>query len=312
MAGPTPDNLGAFCWAARHRLPGVRIDEAALEALGMQLAGAAPPRWDHPAWPAQAGPALDAVVVLGNALNFSYWVDDHAAMWTWPVAGRPEVDAFALFGRLTAAWTDGLDLADARVLQSAEIIGLFEKGSGTLPLIPERVAFLHSLGSTLARDFGGRLENALTETDALAFATALATRFPTAFEDAPMFEGQPVPLRKRAQLAAGMLHAARLARGAPGLGAPERLTLYADYMLPRTLRAHGVLVLDPALAQRIDAGQLIEPDSPEEVALRLATVAAGHALTQQSGLEAWVLDYALWRAGFGVTTRHHRTRTTAY
>ena len=330
-----PEELGPWCWAARHRLPAVRLDLEALEAFAATLRAAPPPlpKWDHPAWPVEAGPALDAVVVLGNALNFSYWVPDGEAMWGWPAAtarfvqkadservlssdlARSESilsDAFALFGRLTAALAAGVDLGDARVLQSSEITTLFDGGTGTQPLIPERIAFLQSIGRVLEARFGGHLRHALAVPDALDFATHLATVWPTAYEDAPLLEGQPVPLRKRAQLAAGMLHAARIAREVPGLERPERLTLYADYMLPRVLRALGILVLAPGLAATIDRGDEVPPDSPEEVALRIATVAAGEGLVQATGIPAIALDYALWRAGFGITARHHRTRTTAY
>lgn len=310
-----PDALGPACWGARVAIAEhVRLDEAALARYAAHLrASPLPmPRWDHPAFPAEAGPLLDAVVLLGNALNYAYWVPDGATMWTWPVAGAPEVDAMALFGRLHDALR-GRDADDVGWLQGPEVEGLFDGGTGTQPLIAERVAGLRAFGAWVTAAHGGRLSHLLAAApDALDLATLLADGTPV-YEDRRAVAGLDLPLRKRAQLAAGMLHAARVARGATGLARPERLTLYADYMLPRTLRDLGILVYAPALAAAVDAGAELAAHSPEETALRVATLAAGEALLRAvPGLDAVRLDYALWRAGFGVEARHHRTTTTDY
>ena len=53
----------------------------------------------------------------------------------------------------------------------------------------------------------------------------------------------------------------------------DRLTIFADNLVPHVLRVDGVLAYDPALAARIDAGELLEP-GPEEREIRACAVHA--------------------------------------
>ena len=73
--------------------------------------------------------------------------------------------------------------------------------------------------------------------DAEHLATTLST-WPTWFDVSPYPSGE-VPFFKRAQIAAGDL----------GLGGRERLTLFADNLVPHVLRIDGVLTFD-ALTSR--------------------------------------------------------------
>jgi len=100
----------------------------------------------------------------------------------------------------------------------------------------------------------------------------------------------------------------------------DQLTIFADNLVPHVLRREGVLVYDPALAARIDAGELLEAGSPEEVEIRAAAVHAVEccvALLREAGVEmtARQLDTVLWTRGqLPAMKAHprHRTRTTNY
>jgi hypothetical protein len=82
------------------------------------------------------------------------------------------------------------------------------------------------------------------------------------------------------------------------------------------LRIDGVLEFDAALVQRIDAGALIEHDSPEEVEIRACAVHAVELLVQAHGATtATAVDNVLWHRGGGPRYKahpRHRARTTAY
>ena len=82
------------------------------------------------------------------------------------------------------------------------------------------------------------------------------------------------------------------------------------------LRLDGVLEFDADLVARIDAGDLIEHDSPEEVEIRACALHAVELLVQAHGnTTATAVDNALWNRGAAARYKahpRHRARTTAY
>ncbi len=309
-------SLGEPCVALLPQLEQLRVDERALQRLAQQLREDPPglPAWEVPSLPREPGPGLDAVVVLGNALNFCYWVPDARSMWTLRVAGRDQVDALAMFGALHLAWQQGADLCDGRWLAGEGPVDILAQGHGWLPLRAERIAILRGIGRELQRSYGGRLEPALAAAGehAVGLARFLAASFPS-FEDSRLYRNSSLRFLKRAQLAAAMLHCRRRALGLPGLRGCERLVIFADYMLPRLLRARGVLRYGPQLASAVDSGAELPAGARAETEIRVATVGVGERLRAMvPGLEAIALDHRLWRLGQRLEGRHHRTLTTDY
>jgi hypothetical protein len=98
---------------------------------------------------------------------------------------------------------------------------------------------------------------------------------------------------KRAQIAANDLVLAGVAE----FGDADELTVFADNFLPHVLRMDGVLVLDDALAARIDRGDLLEPGGAQERELRAAAVHACELLAARFGVAPRVLDNWLWNRG---------------
>ena len=134
-----------------------------------------------------------------------------------------------------------------------------------------------------------------------------------AFADVSAYGGRDIPLFKRAQLAAADLDRA----GAARFPDQDRLTLFADNLVPHVLRVDGLLRLDPDLARAIDAGELLVHDSPEEVELRACAVHAAELLSKatQDRLRPVDLDYVLWNRGQEPRYKaipRPRSRTTAY
>ena len=86
--------------------------------------------------------------------------------------------------------------------------------------------------------------------------------------------------------------------------------------MPHVLRLDGVLEFDERLVGRIDAGFLLEHDSPEEVEIRACALTAVELLVEaRPDLNAAVVDNILWNRGglprYKARPRH-RARTTAY
>ena len=94
----------------------------------------------------------------------------------------------------------------------------------------------------------------------------------------------------------------------------DRLTIFADNLVPHVLRVDGVLRYDPALAARIDSGELL-PSGEEEREIRGCAVHACELLSKRLGMPARMLDTALWNRGQGPrykSVQRHRTRTVYY
>ena len=64
----------------------------------------------------------------------------------------------------------------------------------------------------------------------------------------------------------------------------DRLTIFADNVVPHVLRVDGVLVYDTELAKRIEAGEPIAPDSTEEREIRGCAVHACEQIAERLGV----------------------------
>jgi hypothetical protein len=94
----------------------------------------------------------------------------------------------------------------------------------------------------------------------------------------------------------------------------DRLTIFADNLVPHVLRVEGVLRYEPSLAARIDAGELLPPGE-EEREIRGCAVHACELLSARLAIPARVLDTSLWTKGQAPRYKalpRHRTRTVFY
>ena len=143
-----------------------------------------------------------------------------------------------------------------------------------------------------------------------ALATELAS-WDTWYDISP-YGNDRIPFFKRAQIAAADLALSGLA-DPTGL---DRLTLFADNLVPHVLRIDGVLTFDDDLVRTIEGETLIEHDSPEEVEIRACALHAVELLVQAHGnTTATAVDNVLWHRGGEPRYKarpRHRARTTAY
>jgi hypothetical protein len=133
------------------------------------------------------------------------------------------------------------------------------------------------------------------------------------FADRSRYEDLSVGFLKRAQITAADLQRAGVVAWRDG----ERLTMFADNLVPHVLRLDGVLWFDPELVARIDAGELIEHGSPEEVEIRACALHAVERIVnaRPGALIAAQVDQILWERGQGARYKahpRHRSRCTAY
>jgi hypothetical protein len=140
-------------------------------------------------------------------------------------------------------------------------------------------------------------ENASAE----LLATTLASAMPW-FDDRGFY--------KRAQIVPANLALA----GVATFDDLDRLTIFADNLVPHVLRCDGVLVYDPRLAAHIDAGRPLRP-GPQEREIRACAVHACELLSARLGVAPRVLDNWLWNRGQSAHYKalpRHRCRCVYY
>ena len=179
---------------------------------------------------------------------------------------------------------------------------------------------LNDLGRYLLENFGGRFDNLV------AFANASVDRFVEIlikmpyFNDVESYDNFNVPFYKRAQLAAADLALAFNGNGWGHFNDLDKLTIFADNLVPHVLRVDNILTYEKNLVDRIDSGELIPSGSPEEVEIRATAVHAVELLKEElqnagNPVTSSGLDYLLWNRGqqphYKAIPRH-RTKTVFY
>jgi hypothetical protein len=115
---------------------------------------------------------------------------------------------------------------------------------------------------------------------------------------------------KRAQIASNDLALAGVAE----FDDLDRLTIFADNLVPHVLRVDGVLRYDERLAAHIDSGELLRPGE-EEREIRACALHVCELIAERTGTPPRVLDMWLWHRGQEPRYKaipRHRTRTVFY
>jgi hypothetical protein len=294
------DDVRAACAhvaaSARH----VRIVEPAVAGYAATLPAEGPPAPDLGDASDEARAAFSLTL---NAINFgSGWFP--TLRKAAGMSGFRTVEAGV---RAHGPWS-----ADALAAMTPERIAAAVGQDPGHELMGHFARHLRELGERVRDAHGGAFLALARSGDgsAVRLASYLGS-WPT-WRDVSVYDGYAVPLFKRAQLAAADL---ALAGIAPADDLPA-LTLFADNLVPHVLRIDGVLEFDAGLVARIDAEELIEHDSAEEVEIRACALHAVDLLVAAHGATtATAVDNLLWHRGAAPrykAHRRHRARTTDY
>jgi hypothetical protein len=323
---PAGDHLGVLTGAARvlREASLVRLDLDAIERLAARWAGEPWP--ENSAFPEMhysdgTERTLNWLLLL-DALNFCFWAFPGEARW------RVEtLDGYnALAASLSHAMNEGLPLHDAAYLASMDeetLAGILRPApdAAPIPLFAERLANTREVGRVLLERYDGQFVNALeaTGSDAVGLALLLARDF-SSFADVAVWNGQPTPFLKRAQICVADIFTAFGGMGLGAITGLDQLTAFADYKLPQLLRYQDVMVYAPELAAHVDTYQEIAAGSASEVEIRATTIWAveliRRALAERNLTHsASEIDYRLWSESQAPTPDmrpYHRTRTIYY
>ncbi|HLM64978.1 MAG TPA: queuosine salvage family protein [Acidimicrobiales bacterium] len=316
------DRIRAACAGVADRAALVAIDEEALDRLaddvlydiGPGVAEAEPPLMPEERPSGTSAEDLAAEVLAWNAVNFG-------SGWFPQVRKRPGLsgarslasafgDHVRRHGPPTVDWLVGVDAAACGELFDQphpgpvdDLLELFAQAWNDLGRLLGDGRFGGS-AAALVRSAGGSAER---------LAATLAT-MPLA-QDVSRHAGAEVPLLKRAQITASHLARAAGGRGVGWFTDLDRVTAFADNLVPHTLRMAGVLRYDAELADRIARGELLTSGEAAEVEIRACGVHAVELLAASTGLAPATLDHYLWQAGQDPAVKvvpRHRCRTPWY
>jgi len=321
VSGDVLDRIRAACAEVHRRARFVHIDDERLRALAAELAVTPPP--DSHLDPAHqdlgSAQATLAYVLTLDAINFgSGWFPalrkrpGMSGYFTVATGLRERFEAKGPWSARELCELGAEDCAtafgqDRRAPEAAELMGLFARA-------------LRELGSFLVSRHAGRFEGPVEEARGSAAALVeILARMPF-YRDVSRYEELEVPLFKRAQLTAADLAAAFRGAGPGRFRDLDRLTLFADNLVPHVLRREGVLLYEASLARRVDAEEPVAAGSLEEVEIRAVAVHAVERCVAEIArgggrATAQALDGVLWNRGQRPEMKahpRHRTRSIYY
>jgi hypothetical protein len=292
------DQVRSGCAAIAARATSVTLDEATLDAVTLTDADA--PQLDAERHYLEGSEADVATYLLTlDTINFgSGW---------FPTLKKRRVGGESISGYFTVAWSladrfrahgpwtnaqlrtmTADELADViGQPRDHELMGLFAQALRQLgAFLGERSAM------DLVAEAGGSAER---------MAELLAGGM-TLYADRGFY--------KRAQLVPSDLALAGIGRW----NDLDRLTIFADNLVPHVLRLDGVLRYDPRLAAHIDAERQLR-SGPQEHEIRAGAVHACATIARRLGVSEQELDHVLWTRGGGPSYKavpRHRCRTVWY
>jgi hypothetical protein len=283
------DEVRAHCARIAASARSVRIDMDALNALEC-----APQATVEPAIAGSRDEVARSVITL-DAINFgSGWFPTlrkrtgHSGYATIAAALRERFEA-------EGTWSN----AQLRALDTATV-------AATLGQDADHE--LMSLYAQALRDLG-RWLGERTVLEAVAAAGGSAEQLATQLAAGMALFHDP-GFYKRAQIVPADLELA----GVAGFSDIDRLTIFADNVVPHVLRCDGVLVYEERLAAHIDAGRELRP-GPQEREIRACAVHACELLSARLGVPPRILDNWLWNRGQAPQYKarpRHRCRCVYY
>ena len=250
-------------------------------------------------------------VLTATSINFAFTNFETRVRWEIADGGRVYADADGMHFCLQRALAEGVPVLDAGWLAAvteAQLREVFRGGNSELQLLDKRARILREVGSTLADRYDGRFSNVFGGTCA-EFLERLTHDFPR-FDDRATYDGETVRFWKLAQLSVWILEATL--PGGTGFPDLDRLTAFADYIVPAALRVLGITHYSDELEapRSVEAGRVMEARA-HDLGLRGADPAVDELRPPDYVIVPQV-DARLWVPFHRTHYPHHLTRTIYY
>lgn len=316
------DQIRSACRTVAEQARWVRINEDLLGeyAASLPLDAIRRPTLDADSHYLGHGADTAAFVVTLDAINFGSGYFPHLrkrpGMSGYFTIAASLADRFRAQGPLTPE-----ELAALTDRDCAKLFGQSLANPAVLELMDLFATALNELGRYVLDAFDGRFARLIEAASGSAEQLARLLAEMPYFMDVETHAGVAVPFFKRAQLTSADLALAFDGEGLGRFDDLDRLTIFADNLVPHVLRIDGLLSYDEDLAARIDREELIPAGSAEEVEIRACAVHAVERMVDElqaagTRVAAMQLDYLLWNRGqqphYKKIKPRHRTRTVYY
>lgn len=266
-------------------------------------------------------------LMVADTIDFAFTDFSSNVKFQVDYAGEHWSDSNAMFACLKRGLDEGRPLLDGNYLQrirKADLEQIF-RGNIEMPMLEERVAIFHEVGSVLQNRYNGRFHNFVKSAsprlydDGRGLVEKLVSEFPR-FRDVSTYNGHEIKLYKLAQLSLWMMYSALRPSGTFRLDDAEKMSAFADYIVPAALRVMGIISYSPRLENAIQTHQIIGRDSQEEIEIRAHTLYATALLREEINRlrppEMHIIipqvDARLWTHYHTTFWPHHLTRTIMY
>ena len=260
-------------------------------------------------------------LLIFNSINYCFWAEHGKKKWAIEDDGKLIGGSRGLFICLEKEAKSNANFFDPMYWLRLERDEMGRILSSEIPMLAERAWCVKSVGKALTAKYDG-IEGFISEhhASATSYVEGLVANF-DCYHDSRKYHGVgTVQFLKRAQLFASMLNDVVVARGYGELENVDRLTAFADYRIPQTLRHYGVLNYSKALGQAIEEHKLVPEHCQEEIEIRACTVWAVEELKlclMRTGcpVTSAAIDSVLWNTSQQIKNHAlpcHMTYTTAY
>ncbi len=242
-------------------------------------------------------------------------------------AGQIWSDSDALFACIKRAMDHGVPILDGGFLKQVtrpELEAIFAANI-ELPMLDEKIEILHQVGATLVERYKGRFRNFVKSCSTRLYDNGnglvdrLVAEFPR-FNDVSSYDGHTVRIYKLPQLAIWFLYTSLRKSGTFHIDDLDKMTAFADYIVPVGLRLLGITRYSTQLENMVNSHQLIPRDSHQEIEIRAHCIYALALLAEEINclrppdLQIVVpqLDARLWTHYHTTWWPHHLTKTIMY
>jgi hypothetical protein len=270
--------------------------------------------------------AMDFVMVA-NTIDTAFTDFKSHVKFQIDYAGEHLSDSAAMIGCIKRAMDAGTPILDGNFLAKinrADMEKIFA-GNIEMPMLDEKLALFHQVGAVLAAKYGGRYYNFIKSCSPRLYDNGnglverLAAEFPR-YNDISQFEGHEIKFYKLTQLGYWQIYAGLGSKGGFRLDDPQKMTAFADYIVPVALRLMGMTSYSPELEHAINNYQMIPRDSRQEIEIRAHCLYATALLADEINklrppaqqIIIPQIDARLWTHYHTTEWPHHLTRTIMY
>jgi len=254
--------------------------------------------------------AIDWIFFV-DTVNFSFWPDEGDVKYgVKDKHGTLQTGYWSICAAVNRALALGIPVTSAEFMATAteeHIRTIFKSSTeGEIPLVKERLKAINDAGKVLLEKFFGSFTFCVmrAENDVDKLLDIVVDNFPS-YQDMCQYKGDTVSFLKRAQILIADIWTCFKGEGLGKFSNIHQITMFADYRVPQSMVAFGVLSYSDYLRQILHNGAKFNPGDELECEIRGMSIYGCDRiaeeilkLAERDGVEivvnSIIVDYFLW------------------